>query len=299
MEFLTPCLPSIPFPLETAIAHPPIQELLYLEKIPVYDSTKTILAIVPHFQCEPWLKQCLMSLTRQTRLPDRIVVIDDHSPQPPIEIVEQFPTVTLLASPETVGPYRLVQQVIDQTNHDAYLFQDADDWSSCDRLNLLLQAMETTGAELVGTQELRISDGSDPQPVTYPLDVNAALAEKPGHPLLHPTSLVTRRLVLAAGGFATGLKFGGDSEFLLRAQWLAKIVNIQQFCYFRRKRPNSLTTNSETGLESPARQHLLKQIKQRAIANLAAYQANQPLCLSPLCQAPPIPLHYITGPYLI
>jgi glycosyltransferase involved in cell wall biosynthesis len=290
-------IPELPFPLETAIAHPPLKKPLIRPEIPIYNSSKTVLALIPHFQCEPWLKQCLTSLIQQTRLLDRIVVIDDHSPEPPIALIEQFPTVTLLASSERVGPYRLVQQVINQTNFDTYLFQDADDWSSCDRLNLLLRTMETTGADLVGTQELRVVE-DELIPVTYPLDVNAALSEKPGHPLLHPTSLVTRKLVMDVGGFATGLRFGGDSEFLLRAKWLAKIVNIPEFCYFRRKRPQSLTTDPETGLESPARLQLLRQIKQRAIANLAAHQAHQPLCLSPLCQAPPISLQYLIGPQL-
>ena len=42
-----------------------------------------VLAIVPHHRCEPWLEQCLRSLTRQTRPPDAIIVVDDASPAPP------------------------------------------------------------------------------------------------------------------------------------------------------------------------------------------------------------------------
>lgn len=337
-NFLLPWAPPVAFPLETAIAHPAItgwfasadliqailpelpalKECTFLRIAEILEGKNIsflwttadltpsfpsqpitqVLAIVPHFKCEPWLHRCLASLTQQTRPLDNIVVIDDHSPQPPIEIVQQFPNVTLLAADQTVGPYRLVQQIIEETNYDAYLFQDADDWSSCDRLALLLQAMITAGAELVGTQELRVLDNGELLPVTYPLDVNAALAEKPGHPLLHPTSLVTRRLVLEVGGFATGLKFGGDTEFLLRSIWLAKSVNIPQYCYFRRKRPDSLTTHPETGLDSPARQALLKQLKQRAIANLAAHRDKTPLCLSPLAQASPVRLNHVIGPKL-
>lgn len=102
----------------------------------LFDSTSnsTVLALVPHYRCEIWLRRCLRSLVNQTRPPDGIVVIDDASEHPPIEIVAEFPTVTLLASDRHVGPYRLIQQVIEMTNYWAYLFQDADDWSSCDRL---------------------------------------------------------------------------------------------------------------------------------------------------------------------
>lgn len=254
-----------------------------------------VMAIVPHYRCEPWLKRCLESLVNQTRVPDKIVVIDDGSENPPISIVEQFPQITLLASPVNVGPYRIIQQVISDTNYDAYLFQDADDWSTRSRLERLLQAMTITGAELVGTQELRVYENGQITPVCYPLDVNAALKEKPGHPLIHPSSLVTRDLVMRLGGFATGLRFGGDTEFLLRASIAAKVVNVPYYCYYRRKRQGSLTTAADTGLNSPDRNQLIKVLKSRALANYAALQAKQPPCLTPLITASPIKLKYVAG----
>lgn len=179
-------------------------------------------------------------------------MVDDGSPVPPAKIVAEFPSVTLLTAPATVGPYRLVQQVIQDTVYDYYLFQDADDWSLADRLAYLLAAAEHTQADLIGTQELRWeSEPGHLISVHYPLDVNLALAEKPGHPLLHPTSLVRRQLVMKVGGFATGLRFGGDTEFLLRAAWIGRILNLPSYGYLRQKRLHSLTTAPHTGLDSP------------------------------------------------
>ncbi|MBE9188625.1 glycosyltransferase family 2 protein, partial [Microcoleus sp. LEGE 07076] len=142
-------------------------------------SQSRVLAVIPHFGCEHFLRRCLQSLVTQTRPLDGIVVIDDGSESPPVDIVREFPGVTLLASALNVGPYRLIQQVIEQTDYDAYLFQDADDWSSCDRLELLLAAAENHGAKLVGTQELRVFEDDRVLPVVYPLNVSAALAAKP------------------------------------------------------------------------------------------------------------------------
>ncbi|MEM8638470.1 MAG: glycosyltransferase family 2 protein [Cyanobacteria bacterium P01_G01_bin.54] len=259
----------------------------------------TILALVPHWRCEPWLPGALASLSRQTHPPTQIVVIDDASPQPPLAIAQNFPNVTLLQAPERVGPYGLIQSVIDHTDYDAYLFQDADDWSSGDRLATLLQTARHHGAELVGSQEIRVLENpAQFQAVGYPLDVNQALRPAPGHPLLHPTSLVTRSLVQRLGGFATGLRFGGDTEFLLRAHWQARIVNSPRFCYFRRKRPQSLTTDLATGLDSPARQALTQQMKQRAIANAQAFAQGQPLDLRPMYTASAIALKHCCGPPL-
>jgi Glycosyl transferase family 2 len=257
----------------------------------------TILALIPHSRCEPWLRRCVNSLLQQTHPPTHIVVIDDASTPPPLPIVQDFPTVTLLTTPQQVGPYRLIQSAIDATDYDAYLFQDADDWSTVDRLEILLKTARHHGAELIGSQEIRILEPElVAQAVGYPLDVNQALKRSPGHPLLHPTSLVTRDLVQRLGGFATGLQFGGDTEFLLRAHWVARIVNTPRYCYFRRKRPGSLTTAIDTGLDSPARQALLKTLKQRAIE----HYANPPEIhdLKPLQTAAPISLTHRWGPSL-
>ena len=109
---------------------------------PIISSQSKVMALVPHFQCEAWLEQCLDSLVRQTRPPDRILVLDDASPEPPIDIIKKFNQVTLVRSAQNVGPYRLVQSAIEQTKFDAYLFQDADDWSSLDRLERQLQTAE-------------------------------------------------------------------------------------------------------------------------------------------------------------
>lgn len=259
----------------------------------------SVLAIVPHYKCEKWLEESLISLLSQTRIPDGIVVIDDGSQKPPIEIMQKFPNVTLLASAQNVGPYRLIQQVIEDTDYDAYMFQDADDWSTSDRLERLINSAEETGAELIGTQECQVSEEQETLILRcYPLDVNIALAEKPGHALLHPTSLVRRKLVIRLGGFATGLKFSGDTEFILRASLVARIVNIPYYCYYRRHRIDSLTTNPETGLDSPARLELLRILKQRAIVMNSAKNKGQTLNLTPLKTAPLIELQYLSGPTL-
>jgi hypothetical protein len=102
-------------------------------------------------------------------------------------------------------------------------------------------------------------------PIAWPLDVKALFAEKPtAFPLLHPTSIVSRDLVMALGGFASGLRFSGDAELLRRAQHIAEVVNIQGHCYYRRIRRNSLTTAQATGLQSPERKRVMEMLWDRA-----------------------------------
>lgn len=258
-----------------------------------------ILAIIPHFACEPWLDQALRGLRAQTRPLDGIVVVDDCSPSPPAEIVGRYPEVTLLSSPRRAGPYQLIQEIFDSTSYDGYLLQDADDWSSIDRLELQLMEAERTGAELVGCQQFKIVAGRESfEAVSFPSDVNRALDQGPLHSLQHGTSLVARSLLDRSGGYSAGLGFGGDSEFLLRAHHLARIVNVPRFCYFRRIRGDSLTGSPSTGLGSPERKQLVQTLIERANANAERVKAGGAPLLTPLSPGERIAMRRVLGPEL-
>jgi len=260
----------------------------------------TVLALIPHFKCEQWLDDCLASLRAQTRPLDGIVVIDDASGDPPVEIVERHPGVTLLHAAENVGPYRLIQQVIEDTDYDAYLFQDADDWSAPERLERLLAGAEETGAELIGSQELRVfCDEPEAVPIAWPLDGNAPFEERPtAFSCLHPTSLVSRDLVMEVGGFASGLRFGGDAEFLRRVHWIATVASVPYHGYIRRVRQGSLTTAPATAIGTPVRKQLMEETFARANGNAERVAAGEAPDLSPLRTAPPVVLEHIAGPAL-
>ena len=259
----------------------------------------SVIAIVPHYKCEPWLDDCLYSLVTQTQPLAGIVVIDDNSPEPPVDIVRSYPEVTLLRAVENSGPYRLTQQVIDETVCDAYLFQDADDWSTPDRVKVLLTEAERTGAELIGCQMWQVfKDGEEIIPIYYPLDVSRAYRRHQRHPIVHGTTLVTRDLVQRVGGFSTGMRFGGDSEFLRRVAFTARIVNSTCFCYFQRMRDGSLTRAAETGLGSPAREAVMADLRKWMERHRSALLAGDIQAVRPYAVAAPVRLEHLHGPTL-
>jgi hypothetical protein len=260
-----------------------------------------VLVMVPHRNTPHWLEACLVSILNQTQPPEAVVVMDDASSRSPVDVVSGYPSVTLLRSSRHVGPYALLQHMVDATCFDAYAVQDADDWSAADRLERQLVAMNSRDLDLVGCQELRVvRDGAGLVPVDYPVDVNGALRQRPGaYPSLHGTWLGRRRLFECTGGYATGLRFSGDSELVRRAAVLCRIENLPEFAYFRRDHPASLTNAPETGLHSADRRAIAEGLQARAQANASAAALGRRVDLRPLTLAAPVSLDHVCGPVLI
>jgi hypothetical protein len=258
----------------------------------------TVLAVIPHKDCEQYLPRCLESIARQTRPPDSICVVDDGSQGDPAPVVGAFDGVTLLRSSHNVGPYRTFQSVVNRTAYDAYLLLDADDWCAADRLELLLLSAGVCGAEIVGSQELAYSaDGDEVVYRLYPQDVNRALSAGPSYSLLHGSAIFSRRVIERVGGFA-GLPFAGDFEFLARAALVGRIVNTDRLSYYRRLRPDSLTAHDRTGLQSAARRDVHARIAARWQENADAVRAGRTPNLRPLTPCEPVDLTHVAGPPL-
>jgi hypothetical protein len=94
------------------------------------------------------------------------------------------------------------------------------------------------------------------QPVRFPLDGSASLDICANHALLHATLMCHRGAFFRAGGLATNLIIASDSQFLLRAWFSARIRNVDEFLYIRRRHATSLTNAPETVYDNPLRRRL-------------------------------------------
>jgi hypothetical protein len=238
--------------------------------------SSSVLVVISFYGCEEWLHACLTSISQQSRSPENIVVIDDSSPALPVKFLEPFPNVTLLSTTRNVGPEKILNNIIKATDYDAYMIQDADDWSSHDRLELSLRALEQSGADIAGTQEIRLDLPRNAiRLYAYPEDVNFAMSRMIGHHLLHGSTLISRSLATKIGGFDEQLKVCADADFSSRAWHAGRIVNIPSFCLFRRARRGSLTTDVKTGSLSGVRNIELKFINIRGSRNLEKARAGR------------------------
>lgn len=259
----------------------------------------SVTALVTHYNRPHLIGDAVESLLAQTRLPDRIVVMDDCSASPPLAAIPNHPLVWVYRSDENVGPYRLIEWAVRQFDSDWYMIQDSDDVSSPTRLKHLLDAAEQHGADIVGSalRNVRADPPSD-RIVSFPEDAAAAHLAPAGRLSVSAfgTAIFSRSIWGRVGGFATGLRFSGDVEFTCRACHIGKVINIQSVELIRRLQPDSLTVAARTGTHSPARSSLRNLLTMEAHARKDARSAGAAIDLRPFSTAPEIRMQLIRRP---
>lgn len=155
--------------------------------------------------------------------------------------------------PPGAGPFVPSHVLGLRSTSDVIVWQDSDDISCGDRLQVLARCRAEHDADFVGSHELRVDDlERRVLAVRFPLDVNQAIRTSPRHALLHPTSLITPEALRRIGGFTTRLRFASDTQLLYRAAFTLRIRNADEFLYVRRRRAGSLTSADAGGVGAPA-----------------------------------------------
>ncbi|HEY4085709.1 MAG TPA: hypothetical protein VGM43_07205 [Bryobacteraceae bacterium] len=215
--------------------------------------------VLPHRGSTAFLRASLKQIARAAGRPVKVRVgldVDDESLY--TSFPEEFPDAEFFHfSPAPVGPYLIRQQLAERSPEPLLTLQDSDDLSCYDRFTSLSAALDATASDIIGSHELCLDElRAVVQPVRFPLDGSASLGICANHALLHATLLCRREAFFRAGGLATNLIIASDSQFLLRAWFSARIRNVDEFLYIRRRHATSLTNAPETVYDNPLRRRL-------------------------------------------
>lgn len=257
--------------------------------------TPMVAALVTHFNRPHLVGEAIQSLLDQTRRPDAIIVMDDASDSLPLESIPADPIISVYRSTANAGPFRLLNWAMQNIASDWYMIQDSDDISMPTRLERLLDAARTHGADMVGSaiRNVKVATG-EVRVTSFPDDATLE-HRRYGRPYVCTmgSCVLSRRLWARLGGLATGLRFSGDVEFIARACCTGRVVNIPSIELLRRLFPDSLTQRPDTGMGSPARKALRQQILAAASARVAALGQGLPVDLRPLSTAPEVEMELV------
>lgn len=252
-----------------------------------------VLCVVPYLANHGHLTEALRSITEQSTPPGQVVVALDHaysgdSGGGEADVKEAGRSLSEAGISWKIqqfqglnGPYRMLNQIVENSRDSHYIWlHDSDDYSHPSRLQKQLAFLERHNLDICSCFELRLSPTAL-ELIDYPLQVSRALNHEPGHSMLWPGSLIRRTLWHRLKGCSDHYRFGADTEFQLRACFIARMANYPSYLYARRIRACSLTGSPNTGHGSWQRGYLNSLYKADYYLRQLQRQAGEPFTLKP------------------
>lgn len=218
--------------------------------------------IIPTFNVEKYIEQCVRSLTNQTVKDIEIILIDDVSSDSTVNLIntmaQKDARIKLIINERNSGPSYTRNQGIKRANGEYIAFLDSDDWWASNRLEKMLEIAENNDCDMVCDDQYLIDDRrTNPwgtvftngsfavsSPTVFgPADfINKNMGLKP----MIRREFLTKNQIL----FNENLRYGED--YLLFLDCLlhgAKAILLPTAYYYYRAREGSLVTNNMKLLE--------------------------------------------------
>lgn len=135
--------------------------------------------IVPIYNVEPYLAECLDSLVNQTLHDIEIICVNDGSPDCCADIVRDYmlrDERILLIEQENKGLSGARNTGLKVAKGEYVYFMDSDDWLESDAMDVCYQVAATKGVDVVFFDAIAFKDGVDDNVGDMPDDYNRALA---------------------------------------------------------------------------------------------------------------------------
>lgn len=198
------------------------------------ENTPLVSVIIPVYNCEKYLSECVESVLAQIYPNLEILIIDDCSEDSSLQIAkayaQKYGSISLIEEDKNYGVSHTRNIGIDKARGEFLLFLDADDAITSDYISQLMIEQQETGAVVLGYRLLRAKD-SDFRKVFVEVSANAyvefrAYSVEEAKRLFSKvgadwdTSAIGGKLILreAIGElrFETTMKYGEDTLFLHR-----------------------------------------------------------------------------------
>ena len=200
-----------------------------------------------------------------------VVVVNDGDPEPPWDVLDDLsdPRLVRFDLPDNRGRYFADQVVLDATRSHYFLVQDADDWSEPRRIEILLDRLRSEHAVGVVSATYRHDGVSQPR-VTHQRGLTISLDRRMRH-LANHFGLFRTDALRDIGGFFADFRIGYDT---LLVNWLAmtgRLAAVKEPLYHRRQRSGSLTSAVDTGIGSPGRAAVKRELDRMYAKGFDAY----------------------------
>ncbi|GHV21412.1 hypothetical protein AGMMS49959_10480 [Planctomycetales bacterium] len=256
-------------------------------------SAPKVSVIIPIYNVEPYLRQCLDSVVNQTLKEVEIIGIDDGSTDNSLAILREYAAkderIKVVALPKNGGVSAARNVGLASATGEYLGFIDSDDYIDLNFYEALYRQAQTGGADIVKCRRKEI--GLDGKVVIDELNLNARVAKNKIYFTHEWTTAIYRAALIRARQVEcpVGVVFGEDTCFLLKAVYYANRVDLIDNVYYTYlRRDNSASKaggghkGKETAIKIPAFRYIVDFINSvpmdeneyRFRFNICAYQVS-------------------------
>jgi glycosyltransferase involved in cell wall biosynthesis len=221
----------------------------------------SVCVIIPMFNAAATIGKALESLAQQTRLPDRVIVVDDGSTDNSAQTVERltFPYELLLIRQKNKGPAAARNAGLFRANEKLLAFLDADDYWFPEKLEKqvsLFQALSKTNHNVGMVDCFGLSLFDDGRKLLFGhIKKGKHFFSFVNSNVMNGTSsvLVLRHAVVECGGFDPHIRFAEDRWLWTQIAEHYEIHTVAEILYHRLVGKNNITAHPEKTYEHKTR----------------------------------------------
>jgi tetratricopeptide (TPR) repeat protein len=214
-----------------------------------------ILVVLSTYNPDPKaLRNAVDSIIAQTYKNWELLIVSDGNDSPPWDALEEIsdPRIKKYHLKKNCGQFQIYDFILQNTKYHLFAVQDDDDISKPNRLEVLLENMSRTGADVVFSDlEIERVDGK----VLYFPSHPEWLGRYPDR-IVHVGSHVglwRTDSLRAIGGYYGGFRLGADTVVVGLMARLGRPSFVRQSLYRVKENRESMTRAESTGVNSPAR----------------------------------------------
>jgi len=214
-----------------------------------------ISVVIPVYNVEPFIKQCLDSLINQTLKEIEIILVDDCSTDSSGEICDEYAAkdnrVVVIHNKKNIRQGLSRNKGIEIAKGEYIGFVDPDDWVDLDFFEKLYNTAKKNNSDIVKTEPIRVnSDGSQELNTSLNKTIRKGLKKRKPIFLLytyeHTTAIFRKEIIINNRVRYPDIRNAQDLIFLLNATYFSETISlISGTNYFYRQHPNSIISIKE------------------------------------------------------
>lgn len=206
--------------------------------------------VMPAYNCERYVKQAIDSIINQTYENWELLVSDDCSNDKTRKIIDSYKDQRIKCYHNSInmGYLKTWNKLIALSRGEFITFQDADDWSSPNRIEIMLEFLcANPKIDVCGSNCFRVDvRGNIVADLSFPKNHDAIFQAMPKHFFFVGSALMIKRIVYKTiGGYNVFFDRIGAEDlywaYLIMEKY--QMGNIPQVLYYYRNNPNSLSGN--------------------------------------------------------